>query len=57
MQTGPRGTGMHVSEFVADLAEYPDVEGFVTSEPIVPTAGAALAASTSLKGCPRRSPT
>jgi hypothetical protein len=25
-----------MSEFVADLAVYPDVEGFVTSEPIVP---------------------
>lgn len=42
MQTGPRGTGMHVSEFVTDLAVYPDVEGFFTSEPIVPAEGAAV---------------
>jgi photosynthetic reaction center cytochrome c subunit len=42
MQTGPRGTGMHVSEFVTDLAVYPGVEGFYTSEPIVPAEGAAV---------------
>ena len=42
MQTGPRGTGMHVSEFVTDLAVYPDVEGFFTSEPIVPAEGAVV---------------
>lgn len=41
-QTGPRGTGMHVQEFVSDLAVYPDVEGFFTSEPIVPAEGAAV---------------
>ena len=42
MQTGPRGTGMHVSEFVSDLATYPDVDGFFTSEPVVPAEGAAV---------------
>lgn len=41
-QTGPRGTGMHVQEFVSDLAVYPDVEGFFTSEPVVPAEGAAV---------------
>ncbi|MBF9045599.1 photosynthetic reaction center cytochrome c subunit [Rhodobacterales bacterium LSUCC0031] len=41
-QTGPRGTGMHVQEFVSDLAVYPDVEGFFTSEPVVPAEGAAM---------------
>ena len=41
-QTGPRGTGMHVQEFVSDLAVYPDVAGFYTSEPIVPAQGAAV---------------
>jgi photosynthetic reaction center cytochrome c subunit len=41
-QTGPRGTGMHVQEFVSDLAVYPDVDGFFTSEPIVPVEGAAV---------------
>lgn len=44
-QTGPRGTGMHVQEFVSDLAVYPDVEGFFTSEPIVPVEGAAMMGS------------
>ena len=44
-QTGPRGTGMHVQEFVSDLAIYPDVDGFFTSEPIVPAAGAAVMGS------------
>ncbi|MBF9057884.1 photosynthetic reaction center cytochrome c subunit [Rhodobacterales bacterium HKCCSP123] len=43
MQTGPRGTGMHVSEFVSSLSEYPDVDGYVTSEPVVPTADSQLA--------------
>lgn len=39
MQTGPRGTGMHVAEFVSDLeAGDPTVAGFFTSEPVVPTA-------------------
>ena len=43
MQTGPRGTGMHVSEFVSELeAGDPDVAGFFTSDPIVPAEGAAL---------------
>ena len=44
-QTGPRGTGMHVQEFVSDLAVYPDVEGFFNSEPIVPAEGAAMMGS------------
>ncbi|MDG4646935.1 photosynthetic reaction center cytochrome PufC [Roseibacterium sp. SDUM158017] len=47
MQTGPRGTGMHVQEFVSDLeAGDPTVSGFVTSEPVVPAAGSAMAADT-----------
>jgi photosynthetic reaction center cytochrome c subunit len=38
-QTGPRGTGMHVQEFVSALeAGDPTVAGFFTSEPVVPTA-------------------
>jgi photosynthetic reaction center cytochrome c subunit len=41
-QTGPRGTGMHVQEFVSDLAVQPDVDGFFTSEPVVPAEGAAV---------------
>ncbi|MCU4652314.1 photosynthetic reaction center cytochrome PufC [Roseibacterium sp. SDUM158016] len=51
MQTGPRGTGMHVSEFVSDLAVYPDVDGFVTSEPVVPTGGETLAGE-AIEGVP-----
>jgi len=44
MQTGPRGTGMHVSEFVSSLdAGDPTVAGFVTSEPVLPAEGAARA--------------
>ncbi|MDG3041424.1 photosynthetic reaction center cytochrome PufC [Roseicyclus marinus] len=50
-QTGPRGTGMHVQEFVSDLAVYPDVDGFVTSEPVVPTADSQLAIDV-LEGVP-----
>jgi len=42
-QTGPRGTGMHVPEFVSSLSEYPDVDGFFNSEPVVPTADSQLA--------------
>ena len=43
-QTGPRGTGMSVPEFVSDLAKGdPTIEGFTTSSPIVPAAGATLA--------------
>ncbi|AHM03483.1 Photosynthetic reaction center cytochrome c subunit [Roseibacterium elongatum DSM 19469] len=39
MQTGPRGTGMHVAEFVSDLeAGDPTIAGYFTSEPVVPTA-------------------
>lgn len=38
-QTGPRGTGMHVAKYVSDIqATDPDVAGFFTSEPVVPTA-------------------
>ena len=44
-QTGPRGTGMHVQEFVSDLAVYPDVDGVFTSVPIVPAEGAAMLGS------------
>lgn len=51
MQTGPRGTGMHVQEFVSSLSEYPDVDGFVTSEPVVPTADSQLAIDV-LEGVP-----
>ena len=50
-QTGPRGTGMHVQEFVSDLAIYPDVDGYVTSEPVLPTAGSQLAGD-ALEGVP-----
>ena len=50
-QTGPRGTGMHVQEFVSDLAVYPDVDGYVTSEPVVPTADSQLAIDV-LEGVP-----
>jgi photosynthetic reaction center cytochrome c subunit len=42
-QTGPRGTGMHVQEFVSSLeAGDPTVAGFFTSDPIVPEEGAAV---------------
>jgi photosynthetic reaction center cytochrome c subunit len=42
-QTGPRGTGMHVQEFVSSLeAGDPTVAGFFNSEPIVPAEGAAV---------------
>ena len=41
-QTGPRGTGMHVAEFVSSLeAGDPAVANFITSDPIVPEEGAA----------------
>jgi photosynthetic reaction center cytochrome c subunit len=51
-QTGPRGTGMHVQEFVSELeAGDPTIAGYVTSEPIVPTADSALAIDT-LEGVP-----
>ncbi|GAA5076080.1 photosynthetic reaction center cytochrome PufC [Roseibacterium beibuensis] len=44
MQTGPRGSGMHVAEFLTDLeAGDPTVAGFFTSEPVVPTEGAETA--------------
>jgi hypothetical protein len=55
LQTGPRGTGMSVrSSWPIWRKAYPDVEGFVTSEPIVPTAGAAWR-PTRLRTCRRRS--
>lgn len=50
-QTGPRGTGMHVQEFVSTLSQYPDVDGFVTSEPVVPGASSQLAIDV-LEGVP-----
>lgn len=44
MQTGPRGTGMHVQEFVRDLAAGdPTVADFYTDEPWVPEEGEELA--------------
>jgi photosynthetic reaction center cytochrome c subunit len=44
LQTGPRGTGMSVAEFVSDLSQPdPTVEGFVTSSPIIPQPGDTLA--------------
>ncbi|MFW5655405.1 MAG: photosynthetic reaction center cytochrome PufC [Roseicyclus sp.] len=44
LQTGPRGTGMSVQKFVTDLeAGDPAVAGYVTSEPIVPTAASEMA--------------
>ncbi len=44
MQTGPRGTGMHVAEFnaVRTVAD-PTIAGYETSSPVVPQAGDALA--------------
>ena len=42
LQTGPRGTGMSVPEFEADLATpAPGIEGFLasTSDPVVPQGG------------------
>jgi len=42
LQTGPRGNGMSVPEFEADLAEPdPDIAGFMatTSDPVVPQGG------------------
>jgi photosynthetic reaction center cytochrome c subunit len=47
LQTGPRGTGMSVPEFEADLAEAdPDIAGFLatTSDPVVPQGGEQTAA-------------
>jgi len=44
MQTGPRGTGMHVAEFERSLAAGdPTVADFYTDEPFVPEAGDELA--------------
>jgi photosynthetic reaction center cytochrome c subunit len=44
MQTGPRGTGMHVPEFDRDLAAGdPTVIDFYTDEPFVPEEGEELA--------------
>ena len=44
MQTGPRGTGMHVAEFnVARLAPDPTIENYYTEEPYVPEGGEDLA--------------
>lgn len=41
MQTGPRGTGMHVAEFDASrLAPYADAENYYTTAPIVPAPNA-----------------
>jgi photosynthetic reaction center cytochrome c subunit len=52
MQTGPRGTGMHVAEFESRLeAGDPAVAGFVTSEPVVPTADSQLAVD-AIEGVP-----
>ncbi len=44
MQTGPRGTGMHVPEFVSDLAKPdPDIENYFEDEPYIPVGGEPLA--------------
>ncbi|MFK7939235.1 MAG: photosynthetic reaction center cytochrome PufC [Roseovarius sp.] len=44
MQTGPRGTGMSVPEFVADLkTPDPDIELLVENEPWIPEPGEELA--------------
>ena len=44
MQTGPRGTGMSVPEFVAEIeAADPTIEDYYTEEPYVPEGGEALA--------------
>ncbi|MBV2359379.1 photosynthetic reaction center cytochrome c subunit [Thalassococcus sp. CAU 1522] len=44
MQTGPRGTGMSVPEFKADLAKPdPTIDGYYTEAPYVPAGGEALA--------------
>ena len=48
LQTGPRGTGMSVPEFDADLAKAdPGIEGFMasTSDPVVPSGGEQRAGS------------
>ncbi len=43
-QTGPRGTGMSVTEFVADAARPdPTIAAYTSSAPVVPAAGDALA--------------
>ena len=44
MQTGPRGTGMHVAEFdVVRLAPDPTIDAYYTEEPYVPTGDEPLA--------------
>ncbi len=44
MQTGPRGTGMHVAEFdVVRLAPDPTIEAYYTEAPYVPEGGEDLA--------------
>ncbi|WP_192964240.1 photosynthetic reaction center cytochrome PufC [Phycobacter azelaicus] len=44
MQTGPRGTGMHVPEFVSDLATPdPDIEDVFEDPPYIPEGGEDLA--------------
>lgn len=44
LQTGPRGTGMSVPEFTADLAKPdPTIEDYFTEEPYVPEGGEPLA--------------
>ncbi|MEM1356541.1 MAG: photosynthetic reaction center cytochrome PufC, partial [Planctomycetota bacterium] len=44
MQTGPRGTGMHVPEFVSQVtAPDPTIEAYYTEPPIIPEAGEPLA--------------
>ncbi len=45
MQTGPRGTGMHVPEFVSDLATPdPDIADYYPDPPYIPTGEEPLAA-------------
>lgn len=44
LQTGPRGTGMHVAEFTSDLSSPdPTIEEYYTDDPIVPEGGEPLA--------------
>jgi len=44
MQTGPRGTGMHVAKYVTDInTPDPTIEDYYTDEPYIPEEGEELA--------------
>jgi photosynthetic reaction center cytochrome c subunit len=44
MQTGPRGTGMHVAKYVSDInTPDPTIEDYYTDEPYIPEEGEELA--------------